>query len=345
LLEGAIDGLRRTAGLTVQLANLQQHHDRHLRADAAIDVIVEGEEEHRYLVEMKKADRFAVLGPIKQQFERYNEPALLLAPQITPEMADRCREMDIQFIDAAGNAYLHAPGLFVFVKGQRLPEGIHLAPNTTQRAGTPGALRMVFAILCQPKLLKAPYREIVDAAGIALGGVGWVFNDLEARGFITGGQRKGKRRLLEPTKLFEEWVTNYPIKLRPKLNPRRFRAENPDWWKNADIAQYGALWGGEVAADRLTHYLKPATRTIYVREKGERDTVKELVVAHRLRADPKGDIEILDAFWDLPNDPDHPDTVPPILVYADLVATMDTRNLETARLIREKYIDDVLRQF
>lgn len=52
--------------------------------------------------------------------DHYDEPGLLIAPRITPEIAERCRELDIPFIDTAGNAYLHAPGLLVFVKGQRL---------------------------------------------------------------------------------------------------------------------------------------------------------------------------------------------------------------------------------
>lgn len=345
LLQQALDGLRRTTGLAGQLDTVKHRDDNHLRrVDTTIEIDVDGHR-HCYVVEMKRVDRFAALGAVRQQFDQYGKPALLVAPRITPETADRCRELDIPFLDAAGNAYLRAPGLFVFITGQRPPNDLPGAMTATPRAGTATAHRMIFAILCRPTLLKAPYRDIVNAAGIALGAVGWVFFDLDTRGFTTGGKHKGGRRLIEPGKLFEEWVTNYPIKLRPKLNPRRFRAGNPDWWKNADITKYGALWGGEVAADRLTHYLKPATRTIYVRKKEERDTVKELVVAHRLRADPKGDIEILDIFWDLPNDPDHPDTVPPILVYADLMATMDTRNIETARLIREKYIDDVLRKF
>jgi len=40
----------------------------------------------------------------------------------------------------------------------------------------------------------------------------------------------------------------------------------------------------------------------------------------------------------------HPDVVPPILAYADLMATLDARNLEAARLIREQIIDPAFRQ-
>ncbi len=94
-------------------------------------------------------------------------------------------------------------------------------------------------LLCRPDLLNAPYRDIVEAANVALGAIGWVFLDLEKRAHIAGRQKKHKRRFLEPTRLFEEWVTNYPIKLRPKLHPRRFRAENSEWWKPAACTAIG----------------------------------------------------------------------------------------------------------
>lgn len=65
----------------------------------------------------------------------------------------------------------------------------------------------------------------------------------------------------------------------------------------------GARWGGEVAAAKLTKYLKPATGTIYLEPAKARDTLATLVQEHRLRADPQGNVEILDAFWKLPELP------------------------------------------
>jgi hypothetical protein len=58
-----------------------------------------------------------------------------------------------------------------------------------------------------------------------------------------------------------------------------------------------------------------------------------------LRADPEGELEVLDAFWGLPADPAYPDLVPSILIYADLVASVDPRNLEAAKLVKEQFID------
>jgi hypothetical protein len=234
----------------------------------------------------------------------------LFAPYITPTIAKQCRQLDIPFLDTAGNAYLHEPGLLVYITGEK-PEDLTTTTMGGRGGGTATALRVVFVLLCTPDLLNAPYRNIVEAANVALGAIGWVFFDLEKRGYVAGGQKKHNRRFLEPTRLFEEWVTNYPIKLRPKLNPRRFRAEDPEWWKQADVTGLHGYWGGEVAAHRLTKYLKPTTCTLYIEPK----------------RDAGQDAKALAKFID-----------------ADLLATLDPRNIEVAKLIREQYIDDAFHQ-
>ena len=138
-------------------------------------------------------------------------------------------------------------------------------------------------------------------------------------------------------------MTAHAERLRPKLNPRRFRAPDPGWWQQARLPD-GARWGGEVAAAKLTDYLKPAAATIYLKPARARDTLDRLVQEHRLRADPQGNVEILDAFWALPEEGTPGDLVPPLLVYADLMATLDPRNLEIAKRIREQYIEHALRR-
>ena len=342
-LDRALDALKRTTGLEGHVVARETAVGKDGHADALIEINADGQI-HRYLVEAKaRVDRGTTLGHLKARLDLLGERHLLFAPYITTTIAKQCRDLEIEFLDTAGNAYLHAPGLHVFVTGEK-PEGLTATIMGTGGGGTATALRVVFALLCQPELLNAPYREIVDAAGVALGAIGWVFFDLEGRGLIAGKQRKRNRRLLEPVRLFDEWVTNYPIKLRAKLNPQRFRAPNTDWWKNAVLTDVGALWGGEVAAARLTDYLKPETCTIYLDPKKGRDALTKLVVTHRFRADPEGDVEILDKFWNFPPDTRQPEIVPPILVYADLVASLNPRNLEVANLVRERHIDNTLRQ-
>lgn len=197
---------------------------------------------------------------------------------------------------------------------------------------------MIFALLANPELIHAPYREIVDAAGIALGAIGWVFKDLERRGIITRDDKTHGRRLLEPARLLDEWTANYPIKLRPKLNARRFHAPDPNWWQTVKPVELDGWWSGEIAADRMTGILKAATQTLYIAPDAAQRSLQTLVTRHRLRPDPQGPIEILDAFWNTPRSERRPDLAPPVLVYADLMASLDSRNLAVAKMIREQEI-------
>jgi hypothetical protein len=55
-------------------------------------------------------------------------------------------------------------------------------------------------------------------------------------------------------------------------------------------------------------------------------------------------ISILKPFWNFEYPWTHPVLVPSILIYADLLATGDARNIETARLIYEKEIARLVRE-
>ena len=239
-------------------------------------------------------------------------------------------------MDAAGNAYLEVPWTFVFIAGQPRPKEV---PATRRpRVLTPAGLRIVFALLARPSLLRGTYRDIAAAANVTLGIIGDILADLEVRGYLTLGALDGPR-FLAANRLLDEWVTNRPLILRRKLNARRFAAPDRDWWQKADLTQYRAWWGGEAAAAKLTNYLRPANVTIYVAGKADR-----IIIAHRLRADVHGTVEILDAFWkEEPPTTTYPgDVVPPIIIYADLLATADARNIEAAKLIYDRYLADAL---
>lgn len=338
LLERALNALKETTGLVANVVLTEPETGGGIRADATIEIEVAGQI-RQYLVEIKRVDRFAAIGQIKNQFDRFPQPGLLVANRVTADTADKCRELDVQFIDAHGNAFLHGSDWFVLVKGQRPPTTarIDVEAMDAPRAGTATALRTVFALLCHPGLLNAPYRDIKQAAGVALGAIGWVFVDLNKRGLTTGGQKKGERRILERQRMIDEWVTNYPIKLRPKLNAKRFHAADPAWWKQLDVKRYEAQWGGEVAADRLTGHLKPNVVTLYMRPEKMQQNLTRLVIDNKLRAAPNGEIEVLETFWDF--DIAGPDgVVPPLLVYADLLATMDPRNFNVGKMILEQHV-------
>lgn len=169
-----------------------------------------------------------------------------------------------------------------------------------------------------------------------VGTIDWTVKDLKEMGcFIDMGKRN--RKLMNLENLLRRWVEAYPEQLRPKLILERFETDNPDWWKKIRITNFGACWGGEVAATHLTHYLKPQKIIIYTGE-----PLGKLALINRLRKAPQGNIEVLAPFWNFEYEFADQGTAPPILVYADLIATGDPRN-DAARLIYEKYIAGLVR--
>jgi len=334
ILGDALEALTRTTGLKAKVLARQPETAKGIRPDAEI-VIENAGKRHRYVVEVKAIDRTVTLNQTNQQLLRYGKQGMLVAPYLTTELANYCRGVGLQFIDTAGNAYLRGPGLFIYIRGERQPVfGRDTA--APRAAGTATALRVIFALLCKPDLLNAPYRDIVAAAAVALGAVGWVFFDLERRGLVIGGKKIGNRRFVDVTRLVQEWTTNYPIKLRPKLGARRFRAANPEWWRTAQMEKHGAVWGGEVAADRLTGNREPGTFTVYL----PGDPAK-FIIENRLRADPNGDIELLQKFWQFHLETPYAAALAPaLLVYADLMATPDPRNHDTARHVYDQFLKD-----
>jgi hypothetical protein len=325
-LHAAVIALGRTTGIKARVQPATARQDR--AADAIVEVETDGRR-RRFGAEVKTVDRFEIPAILRAQGKALRQPQLLIAPYITREVAERCRQLHLPFIDAAGNAYLEAPGLLVYVVGQARPVDLR---RDNYRALNPAGLKLIFALLCRPELLNENYRKIAMAAAVGLGTVSSDMKDLETRGFFNLKTHSARRKLLDPERMLEEWVTHYPVTLRPKLNLGRFQAE-PDRLRQADLTRQRAFWGGEPAAEKLTRYLKPARFTIYAHE-----PLAKLIAAGRMRAAENGNVEILARFWNFDADKNFPDVVPPILAYADLLATHDGRNAEVARMIYEQRI-------
>jgi hypothetical protein len=262
---------------------------------------------------------------------------LLVSSHITQSQAVALEDASVEFMDTAGNCFIHLPNLYLFVVGNRSPR--KEARNRPVRLFTPSGLKVVFAILTDPRLkdpsrdpvvLNKSYRQIAEITGVSPGTITWTRRDLEKVGFLYSDER-GLLQLIRRQELMEQWVSSYAEKLRPKLAIARFRSPGTDWWRKQSLASYGALWGGEAAAAKLTAYLTPEFFTIY-----QRGSPNKLILDLGLARDPGGDVEILEAFWgSVPVTPASSDCVHPLLVYADLVASDIGRNLKAARRVYE----------
>src|SRR5712691_2038832 len=121
LLEDALGALTRTTGLKATVTAREPIRAIGKRADAMIEIHAKGKR-FPFFAEVKAVDRVVALAMVKDQLGKHAKRGVLVTPYLTAELADHCRkELDLQFIDTAGNAYLRAPGLYVFVHGGRPP--------------------------------------------------------------------------------------------------------------------------------------------------------------------------------------------------------------------------------
>jgi hypothetical protein len=331
ILDEAVEALGTQTGGAVKLLPRQRGRFDP-RFDAQVELELHGQK-IRLLAEIKNVDRRPALAQIKEQLVKVLADQfpgylpMLVAPYITEAMAEECRRIDLPFADTAGNLFLQTPTTLLYIIGRPRPDHMGRA----RKGLTPAGMKIIFALLCQPELAGMAYRQIGAAAQVALGAVGPVLQDLETRGFL-GRRGKGAATLERAEELLHEWVVEYPAILRPKLNGRRYTADR-NRFLALDLKPLEAYWGGEVAAERLTRYLKAEQLLVYTR--GE---VKDLLIQGRVRLAANGDIEILDAFWNPELDRTEKPLAPPLLVYADLMMTADTRNLETAKILYEQYL-------
>lgn len=330
IIEQAIEALIRQTGckMVYELLTVPEPYF----ADAKVELKVE-QGNYFFIADIKaRATRAEALFPLLRLLNRPEE-FLLVTRQVTAEMADRFRDNGIQFIDDAGNAYINRPPFYLFIKGNRDRDAAR--PPVIGRAFKQTGLRVLYALLCNPGMENETYRVIADKAEVALGMVNWTMRELRELGFLIemGTARKRNARLANRGKLLERWITAYTEQLRPKLFLGRYRGAD-GWWENTKLNPDQGLWGGEVAAARMTGFLKPEDVIIYVAN----DAQAKILAQFRLKKDPQGNVTLYTCFWKPETVAPNGDMVHPLLVYADLVATGDQRNLETARMVYDQHL-------
>ena len=284
---------------------------------------------HAYRADVKPHVSRALLGPLKAEFAGQSEDSLLVTDYVTPPLAEELRRSGIQFADGAGNVFLQRPGLFVFVSGRKPP--IRPRAARPSRVFRGAGVKTIFALLSLPKLVHATYRDIASAAGVALGSVPTILDGLRELGFLH--DIRGQRQLLDRERLIQQWTEAYARVFEPELELSRFRAADPKWWRRARVQPHAAQWGGETAAALLHRQLVPERAMLYAAR-----VPSKLLVEQRLKADPSGDVVFRRRFWNFDFPWKRKELVPPLLIYADLVAAGDGRSLSAAKQINDEFL-------
>ena len=300
----------------------------------------------QYVTEVRRLLQPANLGATLHQLDlqaaAHALPGLLVADYINADMAEALRTQGREFLDTAGNAFIQQPQVLVWVTGRK-PVLKREAPQVG-RAFQPTGLQVLFALLCHPEWVNLPYRELAAMAGVAHGTVGWVMPDLQRQGFVADlNGKRGTRRLFDGERLLALWADAYARQLRPRTLLGRYYVPALAGWQEWPLDKFDAQWGGEPAGALLTNYLTPGELTMYADKlpgplAARYRFAKEADVGH------KAVVEVRHRFWRFPEDAAAGPCVPPVLVYADLLATGDARCIETAKRLYESHVARLVRQ-
>ncbi|MGB1092262.1 MAG: type IV toxin-antitoxin system AbiEi family antitoxin, partial [Oceanobacter sp.] len=190
---------------------------------------------------------------------------VLAAEYITPKTAAQLRQLGIQYMDTAGNAYISAPGIHIVISGRPKPKPIKStatppSDGKTGKAFQATGLKVIYALINESKLANASMRALAEASGVSLGSVNGIHKDLIAHRFLK--KTSSGIRLMNKDKLAQRWAELYPYAIRQKLLFGRYTCENNDWWESIVPGERIQV-GGEAAAYQLSNYLTPKDGLIY----------------------------------------------------------------------------------
>jgi len=329
--DNAILKLQENTGIKIKKLDIQAKDYPKFTPDMKLELNVDGVKAE-FLVECKaqlRNDKLPQILHLKREYPNL----MVITDKFYPNIVETLKENDIAYLDTTGAAYIKATGIRIFKDGDPKIE----LPTIERPDLTPAGVTYVFYLLNDDTFINKTYREMANTCNTALGNVNKIVNQLlNARYLIR--LRKTGLKFNDKKKLFDYWVGQYPKILKPKLLIGKFRfikAEGFEEWKKLRL-QRNTYWGGEPAAQLVTHYLKPAILTLYT----DKEKV-ELIRRYRFIPDEKTDyLEVYRVFW---KQQEYDGRVAPyILIYADLINTNDTRNIETAQLIYDRYIKEKL---
>lgn len=283
--------------------------------------------QRNYNLEIKGKVFSSVIGQLLMQKKEYQN-ILLVTEYASPQIANKLRELDIPFIDANGNCYFSDSEVYIFVNTYK--RNLQVKTSNPSLIFQTSGLQLLFVLLSIPDSENKTYRELAEISGVSLGTVSEVMKMMELEHYLV--KEKGRRILFRKDELLQRWVRDYSEMLVPKLKTREFLSPDDNWWATANLNLTKSCWGGEVAANVMIGNLIPADFRIYTKR------MIGVISKHKLKrrnVGETGNVKLVERFWNF----DTSETIaPPLLVYADLLATAQARNIEVAQIIYDQYL-------
>ena len=274
------------------------------------------------------AEPILLASPLPQEYA-----ALLVCDYVPSKLGAQLRAQGVYYADAAGNAWFKHPELVVSVQGCPPPKA---EATVVSPANQVQLLRLLLQLLLEPGL--AAYSVPGMAARTQLPPA-VVRQALRSLAELDLWREEGQGGTLAQAANY--WVYHYAKTLRSRLNGQRYRLRDlstvDDWTQRSLPAE--CLWSGEAAAHLLLGQGQaPEIFTLYSQMPRAR-------LAQQLDLVPysQGQIEVLNAF--IPSSffaKSDARCVPPLLAYADLLASQKPHCAELAQQLRARYLEDLL---
>ncbi len=276
--------------------------------------------------------------------EKSERPLLLLAEYVNDSIASDLKKHGINFIDCAGNAFIHVPGkAYLEIRGKTNPRQ---KERQTSALFQPKGLRLLYILLVKKESLNQTVRQLAKISGISTGRVVQILKELREKGYIFKNN-SGQFQFANTQKLFEQWLANYGDRLRPKLVLESFKIlptlvdKIPFMLKDAfsdSPADYAI--GGSLGANILTSYYRGHTTEIYVRPA----ILTRLKETLKLMPARETDVTVFNLFSPyviFESEKTGFSTAHPLFIYAELLHQGGSRERETAQIIYNTYLEQI----
>ncbi|WP_343232233.1 type IV toxin-antitoxin system AbiEi family antitoxin [Mycolicibacterium sp. CBMA 361] len=137
------------------------------------------------------------------------------------------------------------------------------------------------------------------------------------------------RRLIRTGELLDLWASAYPAGLGRSNRLAVARGDVNRWSAPGHIA---VAVSGESAVPALIR--NPESLVLYIDSDGDKQPLRDLMLMNRWHKDPHGNIIIREMFWRDVHATNNLDTAPVALIYADLLASHESRQREVADEMR-----------
>lgn len=263
---------------------------------------------------------------------------LIFCNHISPSLHKSMIENRLNYIDLAGNMLIERDNILININGKKIIN-TQSSKDSNKTLFYSSSLKIIFHLLHNKEFCQNNYRYISSVTGVSLGTIAKTIKKFQSLNILND-----IKELIQPKELLELWVVNYAMNMRNKLVIGKYSFtkgfNNHEIIKKLDDFPQTFI-GNEASAELLDNYFHSKVLSIYTK-----DNVIDIIKSLYLKPDPKGQIEILEIFWNideikismLKKDYFVSDKlVPLVLIYTDLINSNNSRAVTEANRLRDKY--------